>query len=709
MLTSGQVISQKYRIDRLLGAGGMGAVYVATNLVLEKRVALKVMGGEFVSRPDWVQRFFREGVAASKVRHPGVVQVFDAGEHEGAPWMAMELLEGESLREKLEREGRIGAQEVTYLARQVLGALAAVHAVGVVHRDLKPDNIFLENTPDGVRAKVLDFGIAKESQGITSLTATGTIVGTAHYLAPEQARDSRTVDPRSDLYAMGVIVFESLSGQMPYEAETVPELIAKMYTEPPRSLGALAPGVPLSLQRIVHACLAREPNERPASAQQMLEMLDAATAETMPGTRAHTGPVSGVGAVWSHAGALAPSAQSYTPAPYKTELYTSSPSPPAPYPSAVYIAPPSHAAGRKSSSFPFWLVGGVLALLVVGGGMVALVAVIMAGVSSFQRAVGGGGGSFFPSIERTLWDSSHAPIVADANGDGAVDVVGSVNRLTAQGELTSHFAVYDGRDGRQLWMSESLGSSESRHPSSTTVAGNTLLYASSQGTLHGYDLASGRPRWNIPLGERVAHFCAADAAHVVVVTTDERRTDVSLGDGSARPAPSGTRARLRDDGYASVRDSGISSSWEEIDTWNEDVDVEGMSVDAALRDPNGGALAIGQRNIGTRIPMVAHVGTSAWRLDVPNGSPLSAEADGPATGAIEGRTIFLAYTMNQGPAHVTAVEIDGGRRLWDTALTESHFDPSNAVVAGDLLVLALGASLVALNARDGSRRFVVGE
>jgi serine/threonine-protein kinase len=280
VLLPGTVVAEKYRIERELGAGGMGAVYEATNLILQKRVALKVMGGAFTAQADAVERFFREAMSASRVRHPAIVEIYDAGWHDGAPWMTMELLDGESLADRLERRGPLSLGEVKQIFPPVLSALDAVHAQGIVHRDLKPDNIFLERLPDGrTQPKLLDFGIAKTEDGLNKLTATGAVMGTAHYLAPEQARDSSTVDPRTDLYALGVVLYEVLSGRMPHPASTLPELISKLITEEPIPLLQVAPGVPPALANVVHWCLARDPAARPQRAGDLAHHLRSALAD----------------------------------------------------------------------------------------------------------------------------------------------------------------------------------------------------------------------------------------------------------------------------------------------------------------------------------------------------------------------------------------------------------------------------------------------
>ncbi len=279
-LNEGDVLAGKYRIERLLGEGGMGAVYVATNTMLQRQVALKVMTGSFSQVPAAVERFHREAIAASRVSHPSIVQVFDAGQHEGAPWIAMELLEGESLGDRLER-GPLPLDDVMTMARGALSALAEVHEQGIVHRDLKPDNIFLAKDRSGSFVpKVLDFGIAKDTsaQQLNKLTATGAVVGTAYYLSPEQAKGTADIDARADVYAMGVVLFESLSGHMPYEADTITQLIAKMFTESPRLLLDVAPHIPSPIADVVTTCLQQSREHRFGSARELLEALEGAVA-----------------------------------------------------------------------------------------------------------------------------------------------------------------------------------------------------------------------------------------------------------------------------------------------------------------------------------------------------------------------------------------------------------------------------------------------
>jgi serine/threonine protein kinase len=276
-LQSGDLIAGKYRIESLLGEGGMGAVYVATNEMLRKSVAVKIMNEELIGT-DGVQRFFREGVAASRVRHRSVVEVYDAGEHQGAPWMAMELLKGESLEARLERLGTMQPAECVLMVRELLSGIAAAHAEGIVHRDLKPANIFLEQHPDGsVQPKTLDFGIAKLTDlGPRKLTQQGAVVGTASHLSPEQALGEADIDGRADIFALGVVMFEALSGRLPFEDDTVSGMVGKIVNGSATQLRTVAPTIPDPLATVIHHCLARERDARPADAAELSRQLSEA-------------------------------------------------------------------------------------------------------------------------------------------------------------------------------------------------------------------------------------------------------------------------------------------------------------------------------------------------------------------------------------------------------------------------------------------------
>jgi hypothetical protein len=265
----------KYRIKQLLGSGGMASVYVATHQTTEMDVALKVMSEELRADEHASRRFLEEARAVSRVRHPGIVRVFDADRDATGLWMAMELLEGESLGARLQ-SAPLTVEELANWFEQLLDILAHVHEAGIVHRDLKPDNIFLERLPSGrTQVRLLDFGIAKlnDSRLGTHATRTGYPLGTLPYLSPEQAMESKSVDARSDIYSVGVILYECLSGRLPYAAGTLGELVVKMHSRPPIPLPVATHPLARRLGEIAMQCLARDPSSRPASCAHVLALM----------------------------------------------------------------------------------------------------------------------------------------------------------------------------------------------------------------------------------------------------------------------------------------------------------------------------------------------------------------------------------------------------------------------------------------------------
>ncbi len=257
-----------YEIIRKLGEGGMGAVYEARRQGLEKRVALKVMTSS--DNVAATSRFIQEARIAASLEHPHVVDCFDVGAVDGRPFLALELLEGESLKDRLGR-GPLSVSEACDLFLPLCSAMAAAHDRGIVHRDLKPDNIFLSRKLRAVVPKVLDFGIAKAQSvsGAPGMTQTASILGTPHYMSPEQANDSKNVDGRSDQFSLGSILWECLTGRVLFEGATLVEVLMRVVTAPVPPPSSVMPSVPRPLDQVVLRLLSRVPAERFASARSL--------------------------------------------------------------------------------------------------------------------------------------------------------------------------------------------------------------------------------------------------------------------------------------------------------------------------------------------------------------------------------------------------------------------------------------------------------
>src|SRR5256714_9121023 len=267
----GTVLSGRYRLGSKLGSGGMSTVYLARDETLQRWVAVKVMHREMSAQPDQLERFRREARAVAQLSHPNVVAVIDAGEDGGYPYIVLEYVEGETLKQRIDRLGRLPVDEAAAYGIEVGRGLAAAHAQRLIHRDVKPQNVLID--ADG-RAKVTDFGIARslESDG---LTKTGRVLGTTDYVSPEQAM-GHDVDPRSDIYSLGVLLFESLSGEPPFKAETVVGVAMKHVNDPMPDIQAPRTDASAALARVVERSTSKDPDKRYKDMNAMLADLEGA-------------------------------------------------------------------------------------------------------------------------------------------------------------------------------------------------------------------------------------------------------------------------------------------------------------------------------------------------------------------------------------------------------------------------------------------------
>jgi eukaryotic-like serine/threonine-protein kinase len=403
----------RYRMGALLGIGGMGEVWGAQDLLLDRAVAVKVLGGALAGDGRAAERLRREARAAARLDHPNIARVLDLGEHDGRPYLVMELLEGESLAARIDRAGPMPPAEAARIVAAVADALEAAHQAGVVHRDVKPGNVFLTST--GV-VKVLDFGIASAA-GDAALT-TGDLIGTAAYLAPERALGQRAT-PAADIYALGVVLYELLAGHRPFEAGSEVELAMAHVNADPPSLRQAAPSTPGSLVAACHNALAKDPSARPASATAFAQLVRAPgptppTTRPLPVTDAApaTRPLPLPGPVAASVGA---------PVPYAT---TAGPPVPTgtpagrPVPAAATARPAAgrRRAGRRRPRSPRRRRGLLVALLLAGALLASLPALAGGLPLLVRNRIDGPFAILDPEIPPAIEDPQ-APVGTGANPD----------------------------------------------------------------------------------------------------------------------------------------------------------------------------------------------------------------------------------------------------------------------------------------------------
>ncbi|HEY7004019.1 MAG TPA: protein kinase [Gaiellaceae bacterium] len=346
----GQRLADRYELQGLVGTGGMSSVYRARDAVLERTVAIKILHEHFSDDPEYVERFRREARALAPLNHPNIVTVIDRGEFEGRQFIVFEHVEGETLKSLVEREGPLPVDRALSLVRQIARGLAFAHEHGIVHRDVKPHNVLIDE--DGV-AKVTDFGIARSIDPSDNITETGALLGTSEYIAPEQASGLR-VDERSDQYSLAALLFELLAGEPPYSGESFMAVAMKHIREPVPSVRARRPDVSPELDAAISRAMAKRPDDRFPSTKAMMAALEAGRTSSAAPSEAESG-------AWS------------ADATERIEL------------------PPRPARGRGARGR--WRVPLLIVLLLAGvAALVAALIIAGGGTNALTDKIGGGGG-----------------------------------------------------------------------------------------------------------------------------------------------------------------------------------------------------------------------------------------------------------------------------------------------------------------------------
>ncbi|HET8528802.1 MAG TPA: protein kinase [Gaiellaceae bacterium] len=418
----GDLVADRYELEELVGTGGMSSVYRALDTLLERNVALKILHPHYGDDDEYVERFRREARAVAQLSHPNIVTVIDRGDDDGQQYIVFEYVDGDSLKQLVDRDGPLPARRAVELGLQVADALAFAHHNGLVHRDVKPQNVLV--TGDG-EAKVTDFGIARSLDVEHGVTQTGTVLGTSNYLSPEQAR-GQTVTPATDVYSLGVVLYELLTGEVPFPGENFVAVAMKHINEPPPSLLQRRPDLPMRLVAAVERALAKDPANRFPSMDAFAAELRACLAE--------------LGAPDTDATFIAPSP-------------------------VVRQGSPHRVRARRRTRWPLWLA--LLALLVLAAVIAFVVGGRPHGSSKGTTGSNGSGGNAPVSLAGTR--------AFDPYGDGAEH--DSEAPYATDGKLSTYWETEHYRDGlAKQGVGLVLDAGRARQLSSLTVRTDTPGY-----------------------------------------------------------------------------------------------------------------------------------------------------------------------------------------------------------------------------------------
>lgn len=381
VLSPGTIVGDKYRLEEPIGQGGMATVWRAVHTTLDRPVAVKFLEAVGTGSEELAARFLQEAKLAANLRHRHVVDILDFGVvGDGKPFMVMELLEGKSLADRYTDGPAVTDWELLEIVAMTLSGLAAVHDAGILHRDVKPENIFLVQDADGIFPKLLDFGISRGFGAQGRVTRTGVVVGTPQYMSPEQARGKKDLDARSDLFSVGVVLYEGFAGEVPFDSENPGDVLIAVATEEPRNLGELRPDLPRGVVELVHRALEKDPAARFQSAREMRDavMHVLQSAEEMtgrpPSSVLRTSYSSNAGTGKLRALSVPPGiAQEEIELEIESEPKEEVPTAPMPIQAAIEperLPPPMPAQGSTGGSRG-WVAATLVTLLLLGGGAYA--------------------------------------------------------------------------------------------------------------------------------------------------------------------------------------------------------------------------------------------------------------------------------------------------------------------------------------------------